>query len=241
VLNAQATSWVAQHMRKPSERVHLIPNGVDTHHFRPPTPAERQAARNGFGLVDGDVAGFFVGRLHERKGADRMVELASALQQVGRDRARLNLVGEGPLLPPIQAEIGAQGLQDTIRVFGWSDPRVAYWAADLVLMPSRVEGFPLVAAEAMACACPVLMTRVGAFEMLIDEGVTGFSCPPDTKAFVEAASAALLNFEGLQCVRTAARRRSEAYDLRVQMGKTMRAYRSFLTGPHAPVFGGRVV
>ena len=51
--------------------------------------------------------------------------------------------------------------------------------ADLFLLPSAQESFGLAALEAMACEVPVVASNVGGLPEIIEDGVTGFVCPPD--------------------------------------------------------------
>ncbi|MEI6501436.1 MAG: glycosyltransferase family 4 protein, partial [Armatimonadota bacterium] len=54
-----------------------------------------------------------------------------------------------------------------------------YHTADLFLFPGHAEGFGLVAVEAAACGLPVLMTRIGVAERLIEDGVSGYLIDQD--------------------------------------------------------------
>lgn len=65
----------------------------------------------------------------------------------------------------------------------------AYQTADALLFPSRLEGFGLVVAEAMACGLPVITSNCSALSELVVHEKTGFLCPPnDVNAFVNAAN-----------------------------------------------------
>lgn len=55
--------------------------------------------------------------------------------------------------------------------------RDTYWAADIVLLPSRMEGFGLVVAEAMCCGAIVIRTPSGGWQDQVVEGVTGHMVP----------------------------------------------------------------
>jgi hypothetical protein len=61
----------------------------------------------------------------------------------------------------------------------------AYFAADLVVMPSLFEGFGLVAAEAIATGCPVPRSRTRGTAQMIREGISGFECEIEAEKFVE--------------------------------------------------------
>lgn len=125
----------------------LIPNGVDHEVFKALTPADRNLARDEFGLGERPVV-LFVGRFVERKGLGLLHDLARCMPAVD-----WLFAGRGPLdpeswgLPNVRVEHDRSG-QTLARLYG---------AADLLVLPSLGEGFPLVVAEALAMALPVLV------------------------------------------------------------------------------------
>lgn len=126
----------------------LIFNGVDTGIFSPAaSPDAVAAARLRFGLsVDMPVA-LFVGRFVEKKGLAVLERLAGA-----RPDVLFALAGWGPMDP-------RDWHRPNVRVFsGLGGPSLAslYQAADLLVLPSTGEGFPLVIQEALACGLPVI-------------------------------------------------------------------------------------
>jgi glycosyltransferase involved in cell wall biosynthesis len=136
-----------------ADRVRLVPNGI----ARPACAscAARPAARTP------DV--LFVGRLHPRKGVLLFVETAAALLAAGR-RLRFAIVGpdHGQLTAAL-ARIAELGLDEHVRYEGPLAPeripaRMA--AADVLVMPSAIEPFGMVALEAMAAGTPVVLTDV---------------------------------------------------------------------------------
>jgi len=82
------------------------------------------------------------------------------------------------------------------------DPLEAYFAADLLVMPSLHEGFGLVAVEAMATGCPVLRSRTGGSDRMIVEGRTGFCCGTDVESFILAGQQVLAEPRKLAAMRT---------------------------------------
>ena len=64
--------------------------------------------------------------------------------------------------------------------------------ADLFLLPSAQESFGLAALEAMACEVPVVASKVGGLPEIIEDGVTGFVCPPDAVSLMAERGIALL-------------------------------------------------
>jgi phosphatidyl-myo-inositol dimannoside synthase len=126
-----------------------IGNGVDADLFTPVTGNERLKLRARFGCASHRPLLLFVGRFVEKKGLRVIRELAVKFPD-----CTWALAGAGPIKPC------NWGLPQ-IHEFGWVDQgilRVLYQAADLLVLPSVGEGFPLVVQEAMACGTPVVIS-----------------------------------------------------------------------------------
>lgn len=92
--------------------------------------------------------------------------------------ARLLLVGEGPDLARIRAEVMELGLADRVVFLGKQEEVAQVLSmADLLLLPSEKESFGLVALEAMACGVPTIASDAGGLPELIAHGETGFVAP----------------------------------------------------------------
>lgn len=143
VLNERVRGPVAA--LAPQVPVHLIPNGVDTERYRPAPAEERAALRAGLGW-DARPVVLFVGRLVAKKGAGLVLAAARELPD-----ARFVLVGPGapPEELPANAELLGSLAPEAVRDL--------YRAADAFLLPSRGEGFPVTAQEALASGLPVLL------------------------------------------------------------------------------------
>lgn len=127
--------------------IKVIPNGVDMRYFHAPIQENRRFLRQQFALRNEQPVLLFVGRFVEKKGLDVIRRLAALLPEW-----RFWIAGDGPIDPK-------QWLLPNVHVFkGRRGQSLAelYHAADLFLMPSYGEGFPLVVQEAMACGLPVL-------------------------------------------------------------------------------------
>jgi glycosyltransferase involved in cell wall biosynthesis len=228
-LNQEAVDYLTSQLNFQAEHIEIITNGVDCDRFRPPTRAERTQARLQFGVESQETMALFVGRFHEQKQPETVVELAKATRDAGIKGVRFVLVGSGPLEEVVRERIHSLGLQDICHIYDWMDPLFPYWAADLLLMPSLYEGFGLVAAEALACGCPVLRTMSGGYDLMIREGITGFACETTQEAFIAKGLEVLQQADALETMRSATRTLVlEKLSIRQQTRQTVAAYRRLL-------------
>ena len=121
------------------------------------------------GVGDGDYV-IYVGRLLEGKGVETLVRAWRRLSHL-----KLKIVGDGALRPELEAMAVREGLN--VEFTGRQERAVVMHAiakAKVLIIPSEwYEGFPMVIAESFACGTPVLASRIGSMEELIDEGKTG--------------------------------------------------------------------
>lgn len=107
----------------------------------------------------------FVGRLEWAKGTDVLIEAFGLLPRIWN--AHLYIAGNGPELPNLKYAVRKFKILEHVHFLGYrKDVATLYRSADLVVLPSRSEGIPLVALEALACGTPVLVTRVGSLPEL---------------------------------------------------------------------------
>jgi N-acetyl-alpha-D-glucosaminyl L-malate synthase BshA len=108
-------------------------------------------------------------------------------------RARFVLVGDGPVRADVERRVAEYGLTADVEFAGEQQDIIAWLsAADLLLLPSDQESFGLAALEAMACEVPVVASNVGGLPEIIENGVTGFACPPDAVDMMAERGIALL-------------------------------------------------
>jgi N-acetyl-alpha-D-glucosaminyl L-malate synthase BshA len=108
-------------------------------------------------------------------------------------RARLILVGDGPDRSEVEQRVADWGLNDAVTFAGEQQNLVPWLSvADLFLLPSAQESFGLAALEAMACEVPVVASNVGGLPEIVEDGVTGFVCPPAAVDAMAERSIALL-------------------------------------------------
>jgi glycosyltransferase involved in cell wall biosynthesis/peptidoglycan/xylan/chitin deacetylase (PgdA/CDA1 family) len=142
--------------------------------------------------VDGTPRFCCVARLSQEKGVDVLLR---AFREVLRDspEALLTLVGVGPELEAIEALAKTLGVTDRVVFAGLTaNPGPYFRDADVVVLPSRREGLPLVGLEAFALGRPVVATSVGGTTEVVRDGETGWLVPPENhqelaRAMAEAA------------------------------------------------------
>ncbi|PCI99045.1 MAG: glycosyltransferase [Alphaproteobacteria bacterium] len=107
----------------------------------------------------------FVGRLSHEKGADRFVDLASRFPTMD-----FHVFGDGVMKAELQANA-----TDNVKFHGHTETMVSAWKTmDILCMPSRKEGLPMAALEAMSHGIPVLAYGAGALPKLITDGENGW-------------------------------------------------------------------
>jgi N-acetyl-alpha-D-glucosaminyl L-malate synthase BshA len=116
-----------------------------------------------------------------------------------RVRARFVLIGDGPVREDIERLAAEYEMTSDVRFVGERQDLVAWLSvADLFLLPSAQESFGLAALEAMACEVPVVASNVGGLPEIIDDGVTGFVCPPDAVDLMAERGVAVLTDPALR-------------------------------------------
>jgi len=162
-------------------RVVCVPNGIAPLEF-----AAREDARRSIGATGDEVVIGFVGRLVDAKAPDVLLRaFARVLHQV--PRSRLAIVGAGPLDRALRRLARDLNIDDGVAWLGEQDARRLLAGFDVFALPSRREGLPYVALEAMAAGLPVVATSSSGVECLVDSGVNGLVVAPgDAGAFAAA-------------------------------------------------------
>jgi L-malate glycosyltransferase len=116
-----------------------------------------------------------------------------------RVRARFVLVGDGPVRDEVERRVAEYGLAGDVEFAGEQQDIIAWLSsADLLLLPSEQESFGLAALEAMACEVPVVASNVGGLPEIIEDGVTGFACPPQDADMMADRGVAVLTDPALR-------------------------------------------
>ncbi|MCS6839541.1 MAG: glycosyltransferase family 4 protein [Roseiflexus sp.] len=194
ISSADAVVCVSRYTQQQVARIYgytnttVIYDGIDTDVFVP-TP---DLKRRDDGLPDrgGRIRLLFVGNRTRRKGFDLLPRILNLLPEeyVLYYTSGFQGVDEGPPHPRM-VPIGAPDRNGLVA---------AYQSCDILLAPSRLEGFGIVQAEALACGRPVVTTRISALPEVVDHELSGFLCPRDDIAAYAAAVRRLGEDEALR-------------------------------------------
>ena len=135
----------------------------------------------------------FAGRLSPEKGVDVFLRAASIIAGVVPE-ARFVVIGDGPLRGELEALAGDLGLlENRVRFLGFRDDAADLIAGfDILAVPSRSEGTPLVVGEAMAAGVPVVVSRVGGLPDRVIHRRTGLMVEPEDPEGLATALVSLL-------------------------------------------------
>jgi glycosyltransferase involved in cell wall biosynthesis len=190
------------------ERVEVIHHGIDLVRYDA-SSVPRQDALDGLQLGPGERLVLFAGRLSEEKGALRYLDIVARM----RDQRGLvfAMIGDGPMRRQVEERAAELGLAHRVRLLGFvPDARPFLRRADAVVIPSDIDGLPLVSLEALALGTPVVASRVGALPEVVEPGRTGAVVDPaDVDGFVRALGEVLAfdrDEAARQCRRSVAER-----------------------------------
>lgn len=230
---------VVRRDRVPEESVTVIPNGIE----EAAVDVRRRARmRRALGLAEDDALILFLGRLHHEKGPDRLLLALDRLRRLQPTGWRAALVGDGPMRIDLARRAAALGFGGQV-LFPGARRFVSPWldAADLLALPSREEGMPVAALEAMMLGRPVVGTAVGGTPEVVEDGRTGLLVPPEDDAALAQALAGLVADAGHRRAlgAEAAREARRRFTLERMADATLAEYRRLLQPQAAPA--GRAV
>ena len=166
------------HMRP--EQIMVIRNAISVDRFLLVTEPASENIRSHDPVIT------TIGRLIPDKAQDVLIDAAKIVLQE-HPRAQFVIVGDGSERPKLEAQVAAHGISDRVTFTGMRrDIPELLAQCDIFVLPSRREGLPLSAVEAMAAARPVVVTDVGGNRELITPGIDGLIIPAnDVSALAE--------------------------------------------------------
>ncbi len=181
--NAYTTdnATVAAHYQKrltANSTIKVLPNGINCYDIFNPDLYNKSNERASLGIGEQDIAVFFVGRLSVEKNPDIFLAAAqNILKSPASDRLRFFIIGDGPMRPDVERIIKNINSK-SVQYLGYQSEIAKYLsAADIFVLPSSIEGFPLSILEAMAMKVAVIASDVGAVAEVIKSGEDGFVVP----------------------------------------------------------------
>lgn len=190
----------AQESLPHARRLVCIPNGVDTEEFSP--SAESSAATAGAPRGGDPIVIVGAGRLIEAKGFRTLKTACQSLADRVEGGVVLRLAGTGSLSHELSRSGGCSPGKLRVELLGHVADMPSFWrSGHVAAVPSGAhchESFGLVAAEAMACGLPVVVTAVGALPEVVRQGETGAVVPPDDPDAMAAALGSYVSDQDLR-------------------------------------------
>ena len=200
-------------------RCHTVPNGM-----LPPGFLPREQARREIGLGTEHRVALFVGRFCPQKAPERFVALISNLA-LGRPTLRGVMIGGGPTKQALIDRTAALEISDRVVFFESTKASSYMRAADLLVVPSRYEGFPYTMIEALAAGLPIITYDVGGADDLVVRAHNGYVVPQDDKSALAFRCAEVLDDAKVRSgMAEAARDRFRLFDLDTMLDRIAGVY-----------------
>ncbi len=186
---------LSKYYNVPLDIVSVVPCGVNLQLFK---PEDKNTARRQLGLNGLESIILFVGRIDPLKGIDRLLKARTYLTD--NPELKMIIIGGDDHLKPewlrLKKITRDFGIENSVLFVGRVDQEdlpLYYSAADVFVVPSHHESFGLVALESLACGTPVVATKVGNIENIIQEGKTGYLVSGDIPRSLAERIAAVLS------------------------------------------------
>jgi glycosyltransferase involved in cell wall biosynthesis len=214
-----------------ADKVIRIYNGIELSKYHPDNYCESdKIIRKEFTIEEDLFVIGAVGRMVWQKGFKYLLKSFPEIMKVC-PRSKLLIVGDGPLRKGLEDLSKERGVRDNVIFAGFrSDIKEILSAVDLLVVPSLLEGFPMVTLEAMAMAKPIVATRIDGITEQISDGVDGILVPPkDPSALTEAVIKVLNDQELARSMGMSARKKVEReFSIEKMVAETEEVYMSVL-------------
>lgn len=180
----------------PPEKIVKIYNGIELEEYNPglkKVRSKKLEVRRKLGLKNDVLVIGAIGRLVWQKGFEYLIQAIPKVIEVFPE-TRFLIVGEGPLKDKLKVKSKKLKVEDKVIFTGFrSDIKEILDSIDVLVMPSLLEGLPMVLLEAMAMAKPIVATDIdGISEVLVDRK-TGLLVPPKNPQALAEAILKVLN------------------------------------------------
>ena len=169
-----------------------------------------------------------VGRLHTRKGYHKLMDAHHRLSKDGFEHSVV-IIGDGEELPNLLAQQKKLGVEETFILAGNKmNPYPYIKNADFFILPSESEAWPLVISEALILQKPIIATRVGDVELMIEDGKTGHLIRYETSEIYEAMKKFLTDESFIQNIKENLINIEEQFDNRKIFNKVEKIIRNLV-------------
>lgn len=185
-------------------KISVTPNAVDVEKYN---PGVESSFIEEIGLNPEKPVILFVGNLVPQKGIKYLLEAKKSL----KSDAVLVIVGDGPLMAELKNMVKEQDIKDVFFTGARRDVNQIMPAADVFVLPSISEGFPITLLEAFASGLPAVATSVGGIPEIMTDDIGFMVKPRDPAALAEAIDQVLHNEELRQKMGRSAREKAMGY------------------------------
>jgi glycosyltransferase involved in cell wall biosynthesis len=200
--NKAVAEWFS-HIGWSDDNIFIVDSGVDTCQWRPRSRPERLVQE--LGVSEPEVVIGFSGRLSEEKSPETFVEIARRLH--GTKNLRFVMTGSGRLESRLRREISKLPHDVKFDFLGYvENVNEVINLYDVLVVPSMIDGRPLVVLEALSSGVPVIASSVGGIPDVVIDGKTGWLCQPGkVEDFVEIVRECTFEIEKLDLMKYKAR------------------------------------
>lgn len=158
-------------------KIEIVPLGIDLDEYKTLPPKGKFKAK--YGILENEKLILFLGRIHEIKGPDLLIE---GFNKISEENVKLAIIGEDyGFLNEIKSLIEKFNIEDKVIIPGvltGDEKKEALVDCDIFVMPSRYESFTTSGLEAMACFKPLILTRNNHIQDWVKDNV-GLICEFD--------------------------------------------------------------
>ena len=206
-------------LKKYTAEIRVIPNGVDLGALKP----DRIHLNEPPQIV-------FAGRFMAQKNPLQVVQTLNQLKKI---QWQCVMIGDGPLMQDVRRAVAESDLESRFQFTGWIEPQeVLNWfdSSDILFMPSRSEGLPVVGVQALAKGLAIVASHVGGFVDLVDNNRNGYLIrQEDAGEFRTSLLGLLSDSDRLLSFRNASLEKAKSFEINQVVKEYENLFESVLT------------